>query len=488
VSADTVLAAFPPAVAVDASTVAAAVAASGRRLVVLDDDPTGTQTVADIPVLTRWGTDDLGWALRQNAPGFFVLTNSRSLAPVTAVARNEEIVEALVAAAAREDVDYVVASRSDSTLRGHYRLETDELAATVGAQAGSPIDGVIVAPAYIEGGRITVDSVHWARGPGGLLPVGQTEFARDATFGYRSSDLRDFVEEKSLGHWKATDVARITLADLRGGDLGAVSGILLGLSAGRPVVVDAACDDDLRVLSLAILEAEAGGRRFLYRVGPSFVRARLGLQARPPLTGADVGAIRARSSPAVVDPARTAEPAHGLVVVGSHVAQSTRQLEGLRRLGGLHEIHVEVGSLLSKTGSEAVVRTAADEAVAALAGSDVIISTSRQLVTGADADASLDIARTVSAALVAIVADVARRYRPGWVVAKGGITSSDVATEGLGIRRAWARGTLLPGIVSLWEPVVSTAPGVPYVVFAGNVGDDGSLAAVVSTLRGGGQP
>jgi uncharacterized protein YgbK (DUF1537 family) len=483
VSVDAVLSPFPPAPAVDASDVAAAVEASGRRLVVLDDDPTGTQTVADIPVLTRWGTDDLRWALRQDAPGFFVLTNSRSLASAAALARNTEIVDALVAAAAGEDVDYVVASRSDSTLRGHYRLETDELAATIGARAGRPIDGVIVAPAYIEGGRITVDSVHWVRGPGGLSPVGQSEFARDATFGYRSSDLRDYVEEKSKGHWKASDVARITLADLRGGDLDSVTGILSGLTAGRPVVVDAACDEDLRILSLAILEAEAGGRRFLYRVGPSFVRARLGLRARPPLDAADIAAIRARTSPAAPE-----EATRGLVVVGSHVGQTTRALEGLRRLGGLHEIVVDVRQLLLSDDSSEVVGAAADEAVAALAESDVVISTSRELVTGADADASLGIARTVSAAVVAVVADVARRYRLGWIVAKGGITSSDVATEGLGIRRAWARGTLLPGIISLWEPVVSDAPPVPYVVFAGNVGDDGSLAAVVTTLRGSEEP
>jgi uncharacterized protein YgbK (DUF1537 family) len=52
----------------------------------------------------------------------------------------------------------------------------------------------------------------------------------------------------------------------------------------------------------------------------------------------------------------------------------------------------------------------------------------------------------------------------------------------LGIRRAWARGTLLPGIVSLWEPVDGPAAGLPYVVFAGNVGDDDALASVVERL------
>ena len=51
----------------------------GRRLVVLDDDPTGTQCVADLPVLTRWSVPDLQWAFQQPTTGFFVLTNTRSL-------------------------------------------------------------------------------------------------------------------------------------------------------------------------------------------------------------------------------------------------------------------------------------------------------------------------------------------------------------------------------------------------------------------------
>ncbi|MBN9200813.1 MAG: hypothetical protein J0H70_05510, partial [Microbacterium chocolatum] len=43
-----------------------------------DDDPTGTQAVADLPVLSRWGVDDLGWALDTGAAAVYVLTNTRS--------------------------------------------------------------------------------------------------------------------------------------------------------------------------------------------------------------------------------------------------------------------------------------------------------------------------------------------------------------------------------------------------------------------------
>ena len=114
---------------------------------------------------------------------------------------------------------------------------------------------------------------------------------------------------------------------------------------------------------------------------------------------------------------------------------------------------------------------------------DVVLRTSRRLLAGRDAAHSLEIARTVSAALVTSVRRVLASVRPAFVLAKGGITSSDTATAGLGIRRAWSRGTLLPGTVSIWEPVAEEAAGIPYGVFAGNVGDDDALRAAVGRLR-----
>jgi uncharacterized protein YgbK (DUF1537 family) len=486
-----VTAAVGTAPAVSSAEVAAAVRASGRRFVVLDDDPTGTQTVAGVAVLTTWNVEDLRWGLRQDSPALYVLTNTRSLGPAEAEARLRQIVDALVAAAGLEGVDYVIAARGDSTLRGHFPLETDVLADQLRRRAGVEVDGVVVVPAYIEGGRLTVDSVHWVRTAQGLVPAGRSEFAADATFGYRSSDLRAYVEEKTGGRWPAAEVARITLADLRG-DLEAVERTLGGLRGGRPVVVDAVCDEDLRALSLALLRAEAAGSRLLYRVGPSFVRGRAGLAARPPLTAGELTAIleAGRAAPVVgrggdVSPDRP-RSRHGLVVVGSHVGQSTRQLEGLLRSGGLTGVELDVASLVDPIRRAGAVAEAVDRAVSAIADGDVVVATSRAVVVGDDTDASLSIARTVSASVTHVVRSIVERCLPAWVVGKGGITSSDIATDALAIRRAWVRGTLLPGIISLWDPAVTDAPGVPLIVFAGNVGGDGDLAEVVRRLRAGG--
>ncbi|MQA97661.1 MAG: hypothetical protein GEV11_24685 [Streptosporangiales bacterium] len=487
VTEEELLAGSPPVRAVPPDEVAAA-SAGGRRLVVLDDDPTGTQTVAGVPVLTAWDPDDLRWALATRSPAFFVLTNTRSLAPHDAAERDRQVVRALAAAAPAGGAGFAIASRSDSTLRGHFPLETDVLAEELAALGAGPVDGVLVVPAYVEAGRLTVDSVHWMRTAAGMIPVGQGEFARDATFGYTSSRLPDWVEEKTGGRVAAADVVRITLVDLRLHGPPRVAELLGELRGGRVAVADAACDDDLRVLALGVALAESRGLRLLYRCGPSFVRARAGQSARAPLTPADLGRTEPGRAGLGTGGSGDGEPGppvtpHGLVVVGSHVGLTTRQLDRLRARGGIAEHELDVTTLLDDATRPAHVTEVALACADGLQEHDVVLRTSRTVVTGADAAESLAIARRVSAALVDAVRAIVAARRPAFIIAKGGITSSDVATDGLGIRRAWARGTLLPGIVSLWEPESGPATGIPYVVFAGNVGTDEALADAVDLLR-----
>ncbi|NAZ82818.1 hypothetical protein GTR02_13420 [Kineococcus sp. R8] len=475
------LAGFGPPRAVDPGALAAAVA-RGRRLVVLDDDPTGTQSTTDLPVVTTAAAEDLRWGLQQPTPGFFVLTNSRSLGPADAAALLRDVVTTLLRVAAEEGVEVVVASRGDSTLRGHFPLETDVVTEALAA-AGRRVDGVVVVPALVDAGRVTVGAVHLLRTPEGYVPVGHSEFARDATFGYASSDLREWVAEKTEGRVAREDVVALTLADLRSGP-GRVVEVLDGLRDGRFLVADAADDEDLRALVEGLLTVEARGRELVYRTGPSFVRARTGQVATPPVTPEHLRAALADV------PDERPRSASGLVVVGSHVGLTTRQLDALRAAGGIVEVELEVPTLVRPGERDAHVRASVERVVALLdaGGPDVVVRTSRTLVRGTDADDSLRIARAVSGALVEVVHDAVARTRPAFVLAKGGITSSDTATKALGITRAYSRGTLLPGLVSVWEPVVGPARGVAYVVFAGNVGDDRGVLDAVTTLRAAARP
>jgi len=463
------LAAHPPEVGVPAAEVAASVAASGRTLVVLDDDPTGTQSVADLPVLTRWSVEDLRWAFAQGAPAVYVLTNTRSLDPGEAQERNREVVTNALAAA---DGPLAFVSRSDSTLRGHFPLEPEVIADVLEQAAGVRTDGVVIVPAFPDAGRVTIGGTHYMRGDGGtLVPVAETEFARDATFGFTRSHLAEYVEEKSGGRYRARDVIVLDLGVVRGG-ADAIADALGGARDGVPVVADVVTENDLRALALGLAEAERRGTTLLYRVGPPFVRGRIGQEVRPPLSAEEAYA------------GTTPSDGGGLVVIGSHVGLTTRQFRMLcehHACARVVELRVEE-LLRDGPAAAAELDAVVADVVAGLAEGDVVLHTSRALVRADSPDASLAIARTVSAALVDAVRRTLQSRPPRFVIAKGGITSSDVASEGLQIRRAIVRGPMLPGIVSLWEPVDGPARGIPYVVFAGNVGDDRSLLDVVRVL------
>jgi uncharacterized protein YgbK (DUF1537 family) len=460
--------AVPRGVSVDAI---AARLGDARRVIVLDDDPTGTQTVRDVPILTTWEPPDLAWALEQDGAGFFILTNTRSLSEADAAARIREIAGRCLAVAATAGIPVVFASRGDSTLRGHFPPETDVLS-QVSAEHGLPVNGILFSPAYLDAGRITLDGVHWVSSADGLAPVAAGEFARDATFGYRSSVLADWVEEKSNGRISAASVTLVALDKIRS-SAAPLTGTLLGVRRGAVVVIDAVDDDDLRSAALSVLEAEAEGARLVYRVGPSFVRARLGQSEHAPIEDADL--LRMRGETAV----------GGLVVVGSHVAQTTRQLQRLAERSRFTAIELDATVVGDGDGDgdlESHVANLAARAGRALETGLVVINTSRLLLTGHDPESSLDISRRISAALVDVVRRTVALRRPRYVIAKGGITSSDIATEALGIERAWVRGSLLPGIVSLWQAASGPSVGLPFIVFAGNVGDDESLAQVVDRL------
>lgn len=462
---DALLAGIPAPLDIPASEVGAAMP-DDLVLIVLDDDPTGTQSVAGLPVLTRWESDDLDWALAQGSPAVYVLTNSRSLSEEHAAARNREIVAVAVAAAARAGRRVSFVSRSDSTLRGHFPLETDVLRAAAAEHGGEAPHLTMLVPAFPDSGRITVDAVHYWVVDGEATPVGETPFAADATFGYHSSDLRDWVEEKTGGRVVREEVAALTLRIIRSGT-DAVVAFLRALPAGSVVAVDTVEETDMRQVALALHALDREGVTALLRIGPPYLRAHIGQPIAEPITADRIDFANERG---------------GLVVVGSHVPLTTAQLGALMvDRPDTATIELDVRSLIDER-RDAHLTAQADAVARAIERGTVIVHTSRELVTGRDGEESLEIARQVSAGLVELVARVLALTPPRFVIAKGGITSSDVASEALEIRRAQVVGPMLPGIVSLWQPQVGPAIGIPYVVFAGNVGTTESLALVVRTL------
>ncbi len=454
------------------------VAKSRRKVVVLDDDPTGTQTVYGVPVLTTWKPEELAREFANDLPCFYLLTNTRAFPAAEAVRINQEIARNLTVAAMRSPGrnDFVVVSRSDSTLRGHFPAETDALGRTL-VGGGTQTPPVLLVPYFEAGGRYTVNDVHYVAEGEELVPAAETPFARDAAFGYRNSNLRAWVEEKTGGGVKAVEVKSISLDDLRVAGPDAVKAKLLSLRDGEVCIANAAAPRDLEVLAWAALQAENASSRLMYRTAASFVAARLGLAPRAlwkPLTR----------------PAATLSPSDGerdgvrggLTIVGSYVPKTTAQLESLLAKSDVERVEICVKNILDATQRTTVLRRAVEQANAGIrAGRDVVVFTSRTLVTGNGAEASLAIGNQVSEALMELLRGI--EAKPRYLIAKGGITSSDLATRGLGVKRAMVLGQILPGI-PVWELGAETKfPGLPYVVFPGNVGGPHALAEAVNKFN-----
>ncbi|KAL8139718.1 hypothetical protein V2J09_005739 [Rumex salicifolius] len=424
---------------------------NSKPLVVLDDDPTGTQTVHDIEVLTEWAVDSVIEQFKKRPKCFFILTNSRALGPDKASALIKDICNNISIAAKSADIrDYTEADAAVSAL--------------------GEMDAWIICPFFLQGGRFTIRDVHYVAESDRLVPAGETEFAKDASFGYESSNLREWVEEKTRGRIPASSVSSISIELLRSGGPDAVCEHLVGLKKGSTCIVNAASERDMAVFSAGMIKAELNGKRFLCRTAASFVSARIGILSKAPISPKDLRIFKERNG--------------GLIVVGSYVPKTTKQVEELKSQLGESlrciEISVEKVAMKSTQERDQEIQHAVQMADIFLkANMDTLIMTSRQLITGTTPSESLEINSKVSSALVDIVSRISTR--PRYVLAKGGITSSDLATKALQTKLAKIVGQALPG-VPLWQlGPESRHPMLHYIVFPGNVGDNKALAEVVKT-------
>lgn len=432
------------------------------KIIVLDDDPTGSQTVHSCLLLTTWDVDSLCLGLTDAAPLFFVLTNTRSLAPEQAEKTLREVCLNLRRAIATLNItDYLVVSRSDSTLRGHYPLETDVIAAELG-----PFDAHFLVPAFLEGGRITLDSVHYLIIEGVPTPVDQTEFAQDSVFGYHHSYLPDYVAEKTKGQISADQVQRFLRTDQPTQRLTR----LMQLEHNQCAVVDAQTQSDLDAFAADILHAAQQGKRFLFRSAASLLTALAQLPPQP-VAPEDMGQY-----------ARNHQP--GVFIVGSHVQKTTEQLGHLLSAPGIVGIEVDVVQLL-EPGAAARTMVASILARVAAAhgqGQTPVVYTSRQELAFADVPARLDFGLRVSALLMQVVEQLPTSL--GYLVSKGGITSNDTLSQGLKLRSTRLLGQVLPGCsVVCTESDHPRWPDLPVVLFPGNVGDADALVTVYQRLQ-----
>ena len=440
-----------------------------KKLVVLDDDPTGVQTVHDVSVYTDWEEESIRKKKKKKEAMFFILTNSRSFS-VEETTKVHQDIAARVAKVARElGQDFMIISRGDSTLRGHYPLETQLLADGLTKNEGVVIDGEIICPFFPEGGRYTMDNIHYVKEQDNLVPAGMTEFARDKTFGYKSSDLTEYVEEKTEGKYHKEDCITISLDELNALDVQGIKDKLMSAQNMAKIIVNAVSYADLKVFCAALVLAMKAGKHYMARTAAAFTKVMGRISDQPLLGRAQLEGDTKNG---------------GIVLIGSHVKKTTDQLNCLKELDGQADfMEFQVNTVFEENGLEKEVeRTvkAAEEKI--LSGRTVVIYTSRQLLAPENMtpEEKLHISVKISNAVTSIIGKLS--VKPKFIIAKGGITSSDVGTKALRVKKARVMGQVKKGIPVWMTGEESKFPGMPYIIFPGNVGEVSTLKEIVEEL------
>ena len=445
------------------------IAENDQKIVVLDDDPTGVQTVHDISVYTDWSEESIRAGFEEKNKVFYILTNSRGLTVSETTQVHQEIAKRVAKVSNETGIDYMIMSRSDSTLRGHYPLEPRLLRDGM-EEDGHKIDGEVMCPFFKEGGRFTINNIHYVKQGEELVPAADTEFAKDRTFGYSHSSLPEYIEEKTHGEYKADSVTCISLEDLRNQNYEKITAQLAAVSDFNKIVVNAVDYCDIKVFSIALYRAIKLGKHYMFRTAAGLVKVMGGISDQPLLTRNDMVTLSTNYG--------------GIVVVGSHTAKTTAQLNELLKLDCA--VPVEFNSNLVLEGDEVfyneVDRCVRAEEEIIRSGKTAVCFTCRKLleVENDTKESALIRSVKISDGVQSLVGRLT--VTPAFIVAKGGITSSDVGTKALAVKRANVLGQIQPS-VPVWQTgEESRFPGTPYVIFPGNTGDETTLRRVVEIL------
>ncbi|HYE11667.1 MAG TPA: four-carbon acid sugar kinase family protein [Patescibacteria group bacterium] len=441
-----------------------------RKIVVLDDDPTGVQTVHDVSVYTSWDMEAITSGFNEDNSIFFILTNSRGFTKEETVKVHSEIAVTLTEVSKNTGKDYILISRSDSTMRGYYPVETATLKGGIEGNSEKRFDGEIIFPFFKEGGRFTIGNVHYVKEGDFLTPAGQTEFAKDKSFGYKSSHIGEYVEEKTSGLFRKEDCTYISLEDIRNENIQKITAQLMAVRNFNKVIVNAIDYVDVKVFALAYINAIKKNKEFIFRSAAAVTKVLGGVRDIPLLSKEKLIEKDNKNG--------------GVILIGSHVNKTTQQFEALKGCKNpLELIEFNQHLVLEENGLQhEVMRVIAEAEKHIKNGKNVVVYTRRErfdLETD-DKDKQLMISVQISDAVTSIIGKLS--IRPNFIIAKGGITSSDVGTKALKVKKALVMGQIKPGIPVWMTGTESKFPQMPYIIFPGNVGEIDTLKEIVDLL------
>ena len=430
-----------------------------HKYIVLDDDPTGIQTVHDILVLVKYDDNSLIEAFKDQRNMFYISTNSRAFLENETKEYHTVLTNKLIKISRMLGYTFTIISRGDSSLRGHFPLETKTIY-NVLKENGINIDGEIICP-YLDGIRKTIDDVHYIVDKK-LIPVGESEFAKDKTFSFTSSDLKDYVQEKTKGEYKASSCISIKESD----DVDTIISKLNSVSNFNKVIVNCVCLDDLKKFVKAYKKSN---KKFIFRCAASLVKELGEISDKDYLSKQDC----------------ISDGLGGLILAGSHVNKTTSQLAYLSRHDdSLEYIEFNQHKVLDGTLHDEALRCAKLVSEKLKEDKTVVLQTRRDRVDfkDGDKDSQLKMATSISRELTGVLSllDV----KPKFLVSKGGITSYDCLSIGLSVKKALALGQIEKniGVVKILDD--SKFKNMPVVIFPGNVGGEETLYKVIERLKG----
>ncbi len=431
-----------------------------KTIVVLDDDPTGCQTVQNIPLLTEWEYPQIKKKFREKEPLFFILTNTRSMVATEAVRLIREITSNLQTASIETGREFLVISRSDSTLRGHFPEETDAIIENLQMKEAL----LCLIPAFFQGGRFTLNDIHYVQDGDYLIPAAETQYARDRVFGFSSSNLAGYIIEKSGGKIGGDRIHSFSLSDLRIKGPIYVKEKLLEKKY-TTCFVNAISQTDLDVFAQGARMAIEEGRQIVFRSAASFINSIGNLPLGRLLQKDDLNISGKQGS---------------LFIVGSYIDKSSLQLNHLLKQDGIIPVRIDVEKLLLENEDKYVMEMVRKISSGLEKAQNLVLYTSRKLITGNSDEDNLKIGGVVARTLAAIVKNISSA--PAFILTKGGITSHIVARQGLEIRESLVIGQILPGV-----PVWKIREGgkfreLPFIIFPGNVGTETSLTEIYHKL------
>ena len=440
------------------------------KIIVIDDDPTGSQSVHDCLLLLNWNYETLLKGLLSNSSLLFVLANTRSLSEKEVEKRLEEICNTLYKVYVENNIqdNLLFVSRGDSTLRGHNFLEPDLINQYLG-----PFDATFHIPAFLEGNRITINGKHFVNG----VPAHKTNFAKDNIFGYETNDLKKLLYKKSKSKIELKNIKNLNCIEKYSSY--ELKNFMENLKNNTHVIVDIDKFSQLEKFSELIREL-IKNKKFLFRTAASFLKT-ISNTKNIKKSNFYYSQLRLKNKLNQFLP--------GLIIIGSYTDISTKQLNNLLELNFFKAFEIDVEEFykihLSKNRETLIfkLKKIILERIRITIKNNFIpiIFTSRKEKIIENNYLQMDFYNSLSSFIAEIVADM--KYEIGYLISKGGITSNTILNSSFNIDYVYLEGQICSGISLVKAKLTNNKNDLPVITFPGNLGNDHSLTQVWQAME-----